>query len=160
MPFFSILNLNLLDVVFLPTIDLMCDPDYLNEKIITYLVNRENMRISLNRKFSYAPTYEEFVKMIKLSNNIDELKQFHHRIMNEIMQATIISEFKDGKLVESRNNSLNSLSPSIISSGSSSFYVSMSYGLSENDQTNNNVNSSKKTNLIKIPKLTCCDQGI
>ena len=71
----------------MPTIELICDPDYLNQKLLSYLTNKENVGKSLNRKFSYAASYEDFIKIIKSSNNIDEIKQIQNKIMNEIMQV-------------------------------------------------------------------------
>jgi len=101
----------------MPTIDLICDPDFLNLKIISYLAEKEASAKLLKRTFSYAANYEEFIKMIKSSDSLDEMKQFHYKIMNEIMQATIISEFKEAQ-VESSSSSNNSVNVS----GMSSFY--------------------------------------
>ena len=91
-------------------IDLICDPDYLNQKLITYLSEKENQAKLIKRTFSHAANYEEFIKMIKSSKDLEEMKQFYFKIMNEIMQATIISDFK-----ESQNESG--------SNGQSTFYA-------------------------------------
>ena len=81
----------------MPTIDLVCDPDFLNQKIINYLTEKENSNKLLKRAFSYAANYEDFIKMIKASSSLEEMKQFHYKIMTEIMQATIINEFKNSQ---------------------------------------------------------------
>jgi sorting nexin-25 len=81
----------------MPTIDLVCDPDFLNQKIINYLTEKENSNKLLKRTFSYAANYEDFIKMIKASSSLEEMKQFHYKIMTEIMQATIINEFKNSQ---------------------------------------------------------------
>lgn len=105
---------------------MICDPDYLNQKIIAYLTTRENLRNNLNNKFSHAATYEDFIRLIKSSNNIDELKQLHYKIMNEIMQATIINEFKYGKPSLERQQSSSNIKNEVITCGSSSFFASFS----------------------------------
>jgi hypothetical protein len=103
----------------------------LNQKLIDYLTSRENLRNSLNNKFSHAATYEDFIRLIKSSNNIEELKQLHYKIMNEMMQATIINEFKYGKSSDSGGanvspNSSSSLNSGVVTLGSSSFFASFS----------------------------------
>lgn len=99
--------------VIVPTIELICDPDFLNQKLINYLTEKENTSKLLKRTFSYAPNYEDFIKLIKSSDSLEEMKQFHYKIMNEIMQATIISKFKEAQ----EENATNS------SSGMSTFYT-------------------------------------
>lgn len=93
----SLLKEILLNKIILPTIELICDPDFLNQKLINFLTEKENTNKLLKRTFSYAPNYEEFIKMIKASNSLEEMKQFHYKIMTEIMQATIINEFKNSQ---------------------------------------------------------------
>lgn len=124
--------------MFFPTLELICDPDFINQRILLILGRRESVRNSLNNKFAHAATYEDFIKLIKASNNVDELKQLHFKIMNEIMQATIISEFKassSSKLSSSsfrhHNNHLSSASTpnfnsGVVTCGSSSFFASFS----------------------------------
>lgn len=116
----------------IPSIELVCDPDYLNQKLLDYMASRENVRNNLNNKFSHAATYEDFIRLIKSSNSVDELKQLHLKIMNEIMQATVINEFKSSSSLSSKSSSSSaSLSQSasnngVITCGSSSFFASFS----------------------------------
>ena len=72
----------LLNKVLQPTIELICDPDYLNQNLLNYLNKKEAANQSLNSKVNQAATYEDFIKIIKSSNNIDEIKQYHLKIMN------------------------------------------------------------------------------
>jgi hypothetical protein len=71
--------------------------------------------------------------MIKTSNNIDELKQLHYKIMQDIMQATLVSEFKDkeketlatvnvNNRLQNENSATNS-SGIIAFGGAASFYA-------------------------------------
>lgn len=118
--------------MFFPSLELVCDPDFINQRILFILGNRENVRNSLNNKFAHAATFEDFIKLIKSSNNVEELKQLHYKIMNEIMQATIISEFKSSSKLSNHDSILPSSSSApvlkngVITCGSSSFFASFS----------------------------------
>lgn len=141
----------------------MCDPDYLNQKLINYLTDKENLRLSLNlnQKFSYVSSYEEFIRIIKTSKNLDEIKQYHYKIMNEIMQATIINDFKDGKFSTTDGNSGTSNKTSstsannfsianstgFIASGSSSFYASFS--MDSNMTAKTSQATDRKADMLK-----------
>jgi hypothetical protein len=139
----------------------MCDPDYLNQKLINYLTDKENLRLSLNlnQKFSYVSSYEEFIRIIKTSKNVDEIKQYHYKIMNEIMQATIINDFKDGKFTEGNSGTSNKTSSTsannfsianstgFIASGSSSFYASFS--MDSNNTAKTSQSTDKKADMLK-----------
>lgn len=141
---------------------MICDPDFLNQKLINHLTSKENIRNSLNRRFSHAPTYEDFVKMIKSSSNVDELKQFHYKIMHEVMQATIINDFKNSKLSEGSSTiNSNSFNSGIVNSGSSSFYVSFSnhgsIDLNENTATTQITANKAQTSSSDANKNTKAD---
>lgn len=123
--FFVFFDCKFLKVLYL-IIEKMSEPDYLNQKLINYITNRENIKNSLNHRFAHTLTYEDLIKLIKTSNNIEELKECYYKIMNELMQAIIINDFKskNNENTVSLANSTNQVNSSIISSGSSSFYVS------------------------------------
>ncbi|CAF0896304.1 unnamed protein product [Brachionus calyciflorus] len=133
-----------------PTIEMICDPDYLNQKIINFITTKENTKNSLDRKFSSDLTYEDFIKMIKTSNKVEELTEFRYKIMNELMQATIIKDFKTSKNNESSilNNSTNQLSQGIINCGTSSFYAFSSTSPDQfyQNQTSTNKSSNSEKN--------------
>ena len=44
-------------IVLIPCINLICDPDFLNQKIINYLTDKENTS-KLLKKTSFATNYE------------------------------------------------------------------------------------------------------
>ena len=148
---------------------MISDPDYLNRKLINHLTSRESQRNSLNNLFTEASTYEDLIKIIKSCKSVDELKQIYYKIMNEIMESTIISNFKDLKLAESNNGTesqpptmpTNShMSSAIINGGASSFYAFFSDIKSIDDNEagsgtviiNTSVTSSKSQN--KLDKLS------
>ncbi|KAL3879426.1 hypothetical protein ACJMK2_031724 [Sinanodonta woodiana] len=80
--------------VLKPTVDLICDPDYINQKLIGYIEYREKLSEDTRRTYTYAATYEEFVKMIEKCDDIEHLKQLRFNIITEIMQATTINNLK------------------------------------------------------------------
>ncbi|KAK3599208.1 hypothetical protein CHS0354_012814 [Potamilus streckersoni] len=80
--------------VLKPSIDLICDPDYINQKLISYIEYREKLSEDTRRTYTYAATYEEFVKMIEKCDDIEHLKQLRFNIITEIMQATTINNLK------------------------------------------------------------------
>jgi hypothetical protein len=140
----------LLNKVIHPSIELISDPDYLNEKLLNYLKARESLQLNLNRKFSQSGSFEELLKTIKASNSIDELKQLHFKIVDEIMQATIMNDFNDTK-VESSSASTQ-LNSGIISCGASSFYANFSadpkvVDLEQNVSKTGRANSQKARDL-------------
>ncbi|XP_072040154.1 sorting nexin-25-like [Amphiura filiformis] len=80
--------------VLKPAIDALCDPVYINHNLLSYLEHREQLVEKNKRNYSYAATYEEFVKLINMCNDLEELQQIRYHIINEIMQVTIIQELK------------------------------------------------------------------
>ncbi len=149
---------------------MISDPDYLNRKVLDYLKSKEKLPSTLSTLFTEASTYEDLIRVIKVSNNVDELKQVHYKIMNEIMQSTIISNFKDLKLAETNsipqvnsNTTPNPLSSVIISGGSASFYAFFS-DIKSIDQIDSNVNINTNSqraqaNLDKVSKTELLRSG-
>ena len=54
---------------------MLCDPDYINQKILSYIKQQEKLMADTKRTYTYAASYEDFVKMINVSSCLDELKQ-------------------------------------------------------------------------------------
>ncbi|KAI1301252.1 Sorting nexin-25 [Halotydeus destructor] len=77
------------------SIDLISDPDYLNQKILE-MVAWQELELERNKKtqYAFAETYDDFIGMIKKSEDIDELKRMRYYIVNEIMQSTTINNLK------------------------------------------------------------------
>ncbi|XP_052278175.1 sorting nexin-25-like isoform X2 [Dreissena polymorpha] len=80
--------------VLSPTIELICDPDYINMTLLSYIEYREKLSEATRINYTYAATYEDFVKMIEKCQDIEHLKQLRFNIMTEIMQATTIDKLK------------------------------------------------------------------
>ncbi|XP_014774153.1 sorting nexin-25 [Octopus bimaculoides] len=80
--------------VLKPAIDLLCDPEFINEQLRSYLSYRAKLSEDTRKTYSYAATYEDFVKMIQNCEDIECLKQLRYNIISEILQATTINNWK------------------------------------------------------------------
>ncbi|KAF0304668.1 Sorting nexin-25 [Amphibalanus amphitrite] len=60
--------------VFQPAIDLLCDPDFINQKVYEYVHHHQLWRELHQRTYTYAASYEDFIGIIQESNDVDELK--------------------------------------------------------------------------------------
>jgi len=81
--------------LILSTVESICDPDYINQTLVIYLEDREKIIETQKQKYAYAETYEEFIKMISIATDIEELKRIRYHTIAEIMQATVIHNSKD-----------------------------------------------------------------
>ena len=54
---------------------MLCDPDYINQKLYDWFEYRERLSYEHRRTYTAAATYEEFMKMIELCHDIEHLKQ-------------------------------------------------------------------------------------
>ncbi|XP_037094661.1 sorting nexin-25-like isoform X2 [Pollicipes pollicipes] len=80
--------------VMQPTVDLLCDPDFINQKVYEYVHHHQLWRELHQRTYTYAASYEDFIRIIQESNDVDELKHIRFNIVTEIMQATTINNLK------------------------------------------------------------------
>ncbi|XP_070553857.1 sorting nexin-25-like [Ptychodera flava] len=80
--------------VMKPCVDMICDPDYINQTILSHLEYREQLAEKHKRTYAYAASYEDFIRLINDCHDIEVLKQIRYSIMTEIMQATTIQNLK------------------------------------------------------------------
>lgn len=58
-----------------PFIDNISDPDYFNRKVVEY-IEAQKVAVTMHRKtFEYANSFEDFLKMIQKSDDVDMLKR-------------------------------------------------------------------------------------
>lgn len=89
-----------------PAIDLVTDPDYINQKILSY-IEQQQMTEAMHRKtYEYAESFEDFIQMIKSSRDLEVLKHIRYNIVTEIMQATTIQNVKRAQGLDPESNSL------------------------------------------------------
>ncbi|XP_071038041.1 sorting nexin-25 isoform X1 [Parasteatoda tepidariorum] len=86
--------------VFYPIIDKLCDPDFINMKLISYLKQQQLQAEKHRKLYAYAETYEDFIKMIQESFDIEDLRRMRYYIATEIMQATTMSNLKRSKGID------------------------------------------------------------
>ncbi|XP_056415889.1 sorting nexin-25 isoform X3 [Hyla sarda] len=79
--------------VLKPLVELLSDPDYINQMLLSQLEYREQVNERHKKTYTYAPSYEEFIKLITSSSDIEFLKQLRYQIVVEIIQATTIGSF-------------------------------------------------------------------
>ncbi|XP_023973118.2 sorting nexin-25 isoform X2 [Physeter macrocephalus] len=79
--------------VLKPVVELLSNPDYINQILLARLEHREQMNKHHKRAYTYAPSYEEFIKLINSNSDVEFLKQLRYQIVVEIIQATTISSF-------------------------------------------------------------------
>ncbi|XP_067993052.1 sorting nexin-25 isoform X2 [Melanerpes formicivorus] len=77
--------------VLKPVVELLSDPDYINQMLLSQLEYREQMSEHQKKDYTYAPSYEKFIKLINSSSDVEFLKQLRYQIVVEIVQATTIS---------------------------------------------------------------------
>ena len=65
----------IVNYIFLPTAESVCDPDYLNQTLVIYLEDREKITETRKQQYAYAETYEDFVKLINTTVDVETLKQ-------------------------------------------------------------------------------------
>ncbi|GIX94030.1 sorting nexin-25 [Caerostris extrusa] len=80
--------------IFYPVIDKLCDPDFINMKLISYLKQLQLQAEKHRRTYEYAATYEDFIKMIQECNDVVDLQRMRYYIATEIMQSTTMSNLK------------------------------------------------------------------
>ncbi|KAB0373503.1 hypothetical protein FD755_015162, partial [Muntiacus reevesi] len=64
--------------VLKPMVELLSNPDYINQTLLAQLERREHMNEHHKRAYTYAPSYEEFVKLINSNSDVEFLKQLRY----------------------------------------------------------------------------------
>lgn len=77
--------------VLKPLVEVLSDPDYINRMLLSQLEQREQQAEHHKKAYTYAASYEDFIKLISSSSDIDFLKQLRYQIVVEIIHATTIS---------------------------------------------------------------------
>ena len=88
----------LLTYIILPSIERLCDPDFLNQHLLHYLEQREKGVKKAKTKYSKAETYELFVKYLEKCNSIDELQHTRELILVDMIQAKAVLKMKSEKV--------------------------------------------------------------
>ena len=76
-----------------PTIDRVCEPDYINKKLLAYLLRKEE-GTSVEKKYAHTD-YEEFMTYVQKCEDVTELSQIRQSIIMDIMQAKAVQHMKE-----------------------------------------------------------------
>ena len=76
-----------------PTIDRVCEPDYINRKLLANLLRREE-GTSVEKKYAHTD-YEEFMTYVQKCEDVTELSQIRQSIIMDIMQAKAVQHMKE-----------------------------------------------------------------
>ena len=89
--------------MFKPFIDTVTDPDFFNLHIIYYI---EAQKIAANvhvKAFEYAKSFEDILKIIAKTDDIDALKSIRYSLVTKLMQATTLQNLNRSKGVDLDN---------------------------------------------------------
>ena len=80
---------------------MLCDPDYINQKLLTYLVKKEEATKSARKRPAYAD-FEDFMKHLSKCEDVNELQVIRESIITDIIQAKAVF-----KMMSSRQTGLH-----------------------------------------------------
>ncbi|KAF4521148.1 hypothetical protein B566_EDAN012914 [Ephemera danica] len=71
-----------------PAINMLCDPDFINRKIICYIRQRKSIETK-KQPVIHADSYEAFLLLIKDCTDLEYLKHIRYTIVTEIIQTNV-----------------------------------------------------------------------
>ena len=84
--------------LILPSIERLCDPDFINQHLLLYLEQKEKGAKKAKTKYAKAATYESFMKYLQNCKNIDELQHTKELILMDIIQARAVLKMKNDRV--------------------------------------------------------------
>jgi sorting nexin-25 len=69
--------------VFYPVIEMLTDPDSINQKILAYIQQQPQSEAVSKKAYVYTANFDDFIQMIKSCNDIEVLK--HIRYMHLLL---------------------------------------------------------------------------
>ncbi|XP_054648308.1 sorting nexin-25 isoform X1 [Dunckerocampus dactyliophorus] len=88
--------------VMKPLVEVLSDPDSINRMLLSQLEQREQQAEQQKKAYTYAASYEDFIKLISTSTDVIFLKQLRYQIVLEVIQATTISSLPQLKKQKER----------------------------------------------------------
>lgn len=88
--------------VLKPLAEVLSDPDSINRMLLSQLEQREQQAEQQKKAYTYAASYEDFIKLISTSADVNFLKQLRYQIVVEIIHATTISSLPQLKKQKDR----------------------------------------------------------
>ena len=84
--------------LLLPTVERLCDPDFVNQYLLLYLEQKEKGAKKAKTKYAKAATYESFMKYLQNCKSIDELQHTRELILIDIIQARAVVKMKSERV--------------------------------------------------------------
>ncbi|XP_061691424.1 sorting nexin-25 [Syngnathoides biaculeatus] len=88
--------------VLKPLVEVLSDPDSINRMLLSQLEQREQQAEQQKKAYTYAASYEDFIKLISTSADVIFLKQLRYQIVVEIIHATSLSSLPQLKKQKER----------------------------------------------------------
>ncbi|XP_077465835.1 sorting nexin-25-like [Stigmatopora argus] len=88
--------------VLKPLVEVLSDPDSINKMLLSQMEQREQLAEQQKKAYTYAASYEDFIKLISTSTDVIFLKQLRYQIVVEIIHATTISSLPQLKKQKDR----------------------------------------------------------
>uniref|UniRef100_A0A7N6ACN5 Sorting nexin 25 n=1 Tax=Anabas testudineus TaxID=64144 RepID=A0A7N6ACN5_ANATE len=88
--------------VLKPLVEVLSDPDSINRMLLSQLEQREQQAEQQKKAYTYAASYEDFIKLISTSADVNFLTQLRYQIVVEIIHATTISSLPQLKKQKDR----------------------------------------------------------
>uniref|UniRef100_A0A1A9WDB2 PXA domain-containing protein n=1 Tax=Glossina brevipalpis TaxID=37001 RepID=A0A1A9WDB2_9MUSC len=101
--------------ILFPLIKTLTSPDYINQKIVQNIESRLAAAAISKRSYEYAASFEEFLKIINNSGNLEELSLIRKTIVNDLLHATTMQNLQRAKGIDPDNDPDHNLSKSDIS---------------------------------------------
>uniref|UniRef100_A0A1B0A8L5 PXA domain-containing protein n=1 Tax=Glossina pallidipes TaxID=7398 RepID=A0A1B0A8L5_GLOPL len=101
--------------ILFPLIKTLTSPDYINQKIVQNIESRLAAAAISKRSYEYAASFEEFLKIINNSGNLEELSLIRKTIVNDLLHATTMQNLQRAKGIDPDNDRDHNLSKSDIS---------------------------------------------
>jgi sorting nexin-25 len=86
--------------VFYSTIKMITNPDYINQKIVEGIQAKLASAALSRRSYEYATSFQDFIRIINGSMNIEELLQIRSSILNDLMTATTTQNLQRAKGID------------------------------------------------------------
>ncbi|XP_030569463.1 sorting nexin-25 [Drosophila novamexicana] len=83
--------------IFFPMIKMLTAPDYINQKVVQNIETRLAAAAISKRSYEYAASFEDFLKIINNSGNLEELSLIRKSIVNDLMHATSMQNLQRAK---------------------------------------------------------------
>lgn len=81
--------------IFQPTVDMICEPDYINRKLLAYLNKREENVERGKKPLAYKyKDFEDFMNEIRKCEDVEELQTLRQQVITDLIQARAVYKMK------------------------------------------------------------------